>query len=231
MLCLNLLKNLKKIDYHNGFGLNIYNVLLIILASFIAGLGLLYNSTQAILGSMLISSLGAPLVTSVILFISKSYIQSLFKIINFVILVSICLVISITIGYVNRAFSILKTPTPEMLSRITYTHVIIDVGLALLSGVCLALSLVNSDILTKTGVSLILSFTPPLVNFGIFYGEILYYYIRRHNEDIDDKEREILDKKIDKLADDGNKSFILFLLNVLAMYVTLMITLVLLCTN
>ena len=231
MLCLNLLKNLKKIDYHNSFGLNIYNVLLIILASFIAGLGLLYNSTQAILGSMLISSLGAPLVTSVVLFISKSYIQSLFKIINFVILVSICLVISITIGYVNRAFSILKTPTPEMLSRITYTHVIIDVGLALLSGVCLALSLVNSDILTKTGVSLILSFTPPLVNFGIFYGEILYYYIRRHNEDIDDKEREILDKKIDKLADDGNKSFILFLLNVLAMYVTLMITLVLLCTN
>ena len=144
---------------------------------------------------------------------------------------SICLIISITIGYVNRAFSILKTPTPEMLSRITYTHVIIDVGLALLSGVCLALSLVNSDILTKTGVSLILSFTPPLVNFGIFYGEILYYYMRRHNEDISDKEREILDKKIDKLADDGNKSFILFLSNVLSMYVTLMITLVLLCTN
>lgn len=231
MLCLNLLKNLKKIDYHNGFGLNIYNVLLMILASFIAGLGLLYNSTPAILGSMLISSLGAPLVTSVILFISNSYLQSLFKIINFIILLSICLVISITIGYVNRTFSILKTPTPEMLSRITYTHVIIDVSLALLSGVCLALSLVNSDILTKTGVSLILSFTPPLVNFGIFYGEILYYYMRRHSEDIGDKEKEMLDKKIDKLADDGNKSFILFLLNVLAMYVTLMITLVLLCKN
>lgn len=231
MLCLNLLKNLKKIDYHNGFGLNIYNVLLMILASFIAGLGLLYNSTPAILGSMLISSLGAPLVTSVILFISNSYLQSLFKIINFIILLSICLVISITIGYVNRTFSILKTPTPEMLSRITYTHVIIDVSLALLSGVCLALSLVNSDILTKTGVSLILSFTPPLVNFGIFYGEILYYYMRRHSEDIGDKEKEMLDKKIDKLADDGNKSFILFLLNILAMYVTLMITLVLLCKN
>ncbi len=231
MLCLNLLKNLKKIDYHHGFGINIYNILLIILASFIAGLGLLYNSTPAILGSMLISSLGAPLITSIILFISNSYIQSLYKIVNFVILVSICLIISITIGYVNKLFSILKTPTPEMLSRITYTHVIIDVSLALLSGICLALSLVNSDLLTKTGVSLILSFTPPLVNFGIFYGEILFYYIKKHTEDIGDKEKEILDKKMDKLADDGNKSFILFLLNVLAMYVTLMLTLILLCKN
>lgn len=231
MLCLNLLKNLKKIDYHGGFGINVYNVLLMILASFIAGLGLLYNSTPAILGSMLISSLGAPLVTSVIYFISNIYLKSLGKILNFFILVGICLTISITIGYVNRAFSILETPTPEMLSRITYTHVVIDVSLALLSGVCLALSLVNSDLLTKTGVSLILSFTPPLVNFGIFYGEILYYYIRRHTEDIGDKEKKILDKKMDKLADDGNKSFILFLLNVIAMYATLMLTLVLLCKN
>jgi len=231
MLCLNLLKNLQKIDYYGGFGISTYNVLLIILASFIAGLGLLYNSTPAILGSMMVSSLGAPLVTSAIFFISNSYIQSLSKIINFVILMSICLIISITMGYINKTFSILKTPTPEMLSRITYTHIVIDVSLASLSGICLALALVNSDIITKAGVSLILSFTPPLVNFGIFYGEILYYYIRKHTEDIGDKEKEILNKKMDKLADDGNKSFILFLLNVLAMYVTLIITLVLLCKN
>jgi hypothetical protein len=231
MLCLNLLKKIDKKDYNNSFSLNVYNVLLIILASFIAGLGLLYNSTPAILGSMLISSLSAPLITSIIFFISNSYLKSLAKILNFIILVMICLVISVMIGYVNRSFSILKTPTPEMLSRITYTHVVIDVGLALLSGVCLALSVVNSDLLTKTGVSLILSFTPPLVNFGIFYGEIIYYYIKRHTEDIEEKEKEILDKKMDKLADDGNKSFILFLLNVIAMYATLLLTLVILCKN
>ena len=231
MLCLNLLKKIDKKDYNNSFSLNVYNVLLIILASFIAGLGLLYNSTPAILGSMLISSLSAPLITSIIFFISNSYLKSLAKILNFIILVMICLVISVMIGYVNRSFSILKSPTPEMLSRITYTHVVIDVGLALLSGVCLALSVVNSDLLTKTGVSLILSFTPPLVNFGIFYGEIIYYYIKRHTEDIEEKEKEILDKKMDKLADDGNKSFILFLLNVIAMYATLLLTLVILCKN
>lgn len=231
MLCLNLLKNLKKIDLHGGFEINIYNVILIILASFIAGFGLLYNSTPAILGSMLVSSLGAPLVTSVILFVSNSYLQSITKILNFMILVMICLTISIIIGYINRSLSILETPTPEMLSRVTYTHIIIDVALASLSGIALALSLVNADIVTKSGVSLILSFTPPLVNFGLFYGEILYYYVKKNTEKLGDKENEILTKKMDKLADDGNKSFILFLLNVLAMYATLMLTIVLVCKN
>ena len=214
---------------YRGFSLNIYNILLMILASLISGLGLLYNNTPAILGSMLISPLGSPIVANIIYLLTNSYKKSLYNLINFIIIVQICMFIGILIGFINRNFSILKTPTPEMLSRITYTHVIIDAALAGLSGICLGLSLINSDLLIKTGVSLILSFTPPLVNFGIFYGEALYYYFQKIFDKPGEKKLNQISKKISKLTDDGNKSLILFFLNLITMYITLVITLFIVC--
>ena len=75
MVCLNLFENFKKIDMYRGFSLNIYNILLMILASLISGLGLLYNNTPAILGSMLISPLGSPIVANIIYLLTKQGIK------------------------------------------------------------------------------------------------------------------------------------------------------------
>lgn len=228
MLCLNLFESLKKIDIYYGVTFNIYDISLIILASIISGLGLLYNSTSTILGSMLISSIANPLIASSIYLILNYYSKSIYKISNFFILVAICLFIALSIGYTNKVLKIFETPTKEMLSRITYTHVIVDVILALISGIALALSILNTDVIIRTGVSLILSMTPPLVNFGIFYGEILYHYVqlRKENKNF---EKNTINKKIEKLSLDGNKSFILFMLNIIAMYTTLLLTLTILC--
>ena len=228
MLCLNLFESLKKIDIYYGVTFNIYDISLIILASIISGLGLLYNSTSTILGSMLISSIANPLIASSIYLILNYYSKSIYKISNFFILVVICLFIALSIGYTNKVLKIFETPTKEMLSRITYTHVVVDVILALISGIALALSILNTDVIIRTGVSLILSMTPPLVNFGIFYGEILYHYVQLRKEN-KNSEKNTINKKIEKLSLDGNKSFILFMLNIIAMYTTLLLTLTILC--
>jgi hypothetical protein len=228
MLCLNLFESLKKIDIYYGVTFNIYDISLIILASIISGLGLLYNSTSTILGSMLISSIANPLIASSIYLILNYYSKSIYKISNFFILVIICFFIALSIGYTNKVLKIFETPTKEMLSRITYTHVVVDVILALISGIALALSILNTDVIIRTGVSLILSMTPPLVNFGIFYGEILYNYLQLRKEK-NNIEKNTINKKIEKLSLDGNKSFILFMLNIIAMYTTLLLTLTILC--
>ena len=228
MLCLNLFESLKKIDIYYGVTFNIYDISLMILASIISGLGLLYNSTSTILGSMLISSIANPLIASSIYLILNYYSKSIYKMSNFIILITISLFIALSIGYTNKVLKIFETPTKEMLSRITYTHVVVDVLLALISGIALSLSILNTDVIIRTGVSLILSMTPPLVNFGIFYGEIIYHYLQITNK-TNTFDKKTIHKKIEKLSLDGNKSFILFMLNVIAMYTTLLLTLTLLC--
>lgn len=228
MVCLNLIENIEKSGMSNFFSFNIKNIILIIIATLIAGLGLLYNSTAAILGSMMISPLSKPILLNIIYIVNNLYSNSAFQILNFILLFMICLFISVVIGYLNREFLIMKTPTAEMLSRITYTHVIIDAALAALSGVALGIALTNNNILIETGIALILSITPPLVNFGIFYGEIIYYKIQKYFAN-DKKVKELIDKKINRLFDDGSKSFILFLLNIISLYITLIITLYILC--
>lgn len=228
MVCLNLIENMKKIKMFNTTIFNINDIILMILASLIAGLGLLYNSTASILGSMLVSPLTDTIGKSSIYFINNLFSNLGNELSNIGILLIICIFISISIGYLNKEFLIIKTPTAEMLSRITYSHVIIDVALAALSGISLGLAVVNKDVLIKSGVTLILSLTPPLVNFGIFFGEVIYYYFKQRYTN-DKKEVELYDKKINKLMNDGNKSFILFLLNLISVYITLIITLYIIC--
>ena len=228
MECSNLFKNFKESDIYKGITFDIYNVLFIIIATLISSLGLLYNSTPSILGSMLVSSIVNPLVSSIILIISNNYLVSVYKVFNFVILVIICIVISFSIGLLNQYYMVFNTPTDEMLARITYTHVIVDILLALISGSGIALAILNNDMVSRVGFSLILSITPPLANFGLFYGESVYYYIQSLNSS-SEREKIILNEQIQKLSEDGNKSFILFMLNVIAMYTTLLLTLTFMC--
>ena len=228
MNCTNLFKNFKESDIYKGITFDIYNVLFIIIATLISSLGLLYNSTPSILGSMLVSSIVNPLVSSIILIISNNYLVSAYKVFNFIVLIAICIIISFSIGLLNQYYTIFNTPTDEMLARITYTHVIVDIILALISGCGIALAILNNDMVSRVGFSLILSITPPLANFGLFYGESVYYYIKSLNT-TSEREKIILNEQIQKLSEDGNKSFILFMLNVIAMYTTLLLTLTFMC--
>ena len=157
MICANLLNNLEKINIMTQNKFNIFNIIFVVLASIIAALGFLYNSTDAILGSMLISSITNPLFTFVILFLLNQYTNSIYKIFNFGFLFIIAIIISVTIGYINQKYKVFNTPTHEMKTRIKISHVIIDVILALLSGFGLGIALINKDIVSKVGFNIILA--------------------------------------------------------------------------
>ena len=222
MLCTKLLNNLDKTSLIPNTKFSTFNIIFAILATIIAALGFLYNSTDAILGSMLVSSITAPLYTLVILFLLNQYANSFFKLFNFAFLVLIAIVISVSIGYMNQKYKVFNTPTYEMRTRVKISHVIIDVILALLSGFGLGIAILNKNIVSKVGFNIILSVTPPIVNFGLFYGQALFNYIHKQN----DKNNK---KNIKNLMEDGNKSLILSALNILAMFLTLFLTIIILC--
>jgi len=222
MICANLLNNLEKVNIMTQSKFNIFNIIFVVLASIIAALGFLYNSTDAILGSMLVSSLTNPLFTFVILFLLNQYSNSIYKIFNFGFLFIITVLLSVTIGYMNQRYKVFSTPTYEMKTRIKISHVIIDVILALLSGFGLGIALINKDIVSKVGFNIILSVTPPIVNFGLYYGQALFNYLHKNDE----KNNNNLVKE---LMENGNRSLILAALNVLAMFLTLFLTVTILC--
>lgn len=222
MFCANLLNNLEKMNIITQSRFNIFNIIFVVLASIICALGFLYNSTDAILGSMLISSITNPLFTFVILFLLNQYTNSIYKIFNFGFLFIIAIIISVTIGYINQKYKVFNTPTHEMKTRIKISHVIIDVILALLSGFGLGIALINKDIVSKVGFNIILAVTPPIVNFGLFYGQALFNYLHKN----DKKNNSNI---IKELIENGNRSLILSGLNVLAMFLTLFLTITILC--
>lgn len=222
MFYANLLNNLEKINIITQSKFNILNIVFVVLASIIAALGFLYNSTDAILGSMLISSITNPLFSFIILFLLDQYTHSIYKIFSFGFLFLIAITISVTIGYINQRYKVFNTPTHEMKTRIKISHVIIDVILALLSGFGLGMALINKDIVSKIGFNIILSVTPPIVNFGLYYGQALFNYLHKNDE----KNNSNIVKE---LMENGNRSLILSGLNVLSMFLTLFLTVTILC--
>lgn len=222
MICANLLNNLEKINIMTQSRFNIFNIIFVVLASIIAALGFLYNSTDAILGSMIVSSLTNPLFTFVILFLINQYTNSIYKLFNFGFLFLIAIIVSVTIGYMNQSYKVFNTPTHEMKTRVKISHVIIDVILALLSGFGLGIALINKDIVSKVGFNIILAVTPPVVNFGLFYGQALFNYLHKN----DKKNNSNI---IKELMENGNRSLILSGLNILAMFLTLFLTVTILC--
>jgi uncharacterized membrane protein len=222
MLCLNLFENLEKVNILSQRSFNIFNVIFVILAACIATLGFLYNSTDAIVGSMLVSAITNPLLTFIILFLLNQYTTSLIKMFHFFSLVVVAIIISVWAGYMNQKYKVFMTPTYEMKARIKISHVVVDVLLALLSGFGIGIAILNKDVVSRVGFAIILSITPPIINFGLFFGQALYKYI---NDEKTVKNRE----EINSLFSDANRSLILSALNILAMFLTLFLTLTILC--
>ena len=106
MLCLNLFENLEKVNILSHRSFNIFNVIFVILAACIATLGFLYNSTDAILGSMLVSAITNPLLTFIILFLLNQYSTSFIKMFHFFGLVLVAIIISVLAGYMNQRYKI-----------------------------------------------------------------------------------------------------------------------------
>ena len=139
-------------------------LLKIVLASLIASIGFITNSQEGVIGSMLISPFGGPimgLVSAVIVFDVMSSVNSIFYLIlGFFIMI----VVGMIIGYFNR----MQEPTEEMKKR--YSK---PTKWTLINGVCIGIvfSIValssGSAITEGIGAGIAISLLPPVVNCGV----------------------------------------------------------------
>ena len=134
------------------------------LASFIGAIGLVTNSQEGVIGSMLISPLGNPimaLVSALFIFNMNNTIESLlYLVLGFIIMLGSGFII----GYFNKN----KQPTEEMKKRYTRSTI-----WTLLNGIFVGIvfSIValssGSAIIEAVGAGIAISLLPPIVNCGI----------------------------------------------------------------
>ena len=163
--------NIKKnnIDLFSNMGLVSTNkktdfLMKIVLASLIGAIGLITNSQEGVIGSMLISPLGSPimaLVAAIFIFNVKNTLETLlYLVLGFVIMLGTGFVI----GYFNKD----QQPTEEMKKRYTRSTI-----WTLINGICVGIvfSIValssGSAVIEAVGAGIAISLLPPIVNCGV----------------------------------------------------------------
>jgi len=155
-----------------GMELNIDFYLFIIIAAFIAGAGLILNSTAIIIGSMIISPLMGPILGVSYGMISKIY--NLVKKGIFGQLISVIIAIGIGVLLASLAFLTYSSPsiTNEMMSRNfpTIFDLIVSIGAGLAVGFAITGKIQSSLV----GIAIAVSLMPPAVNIGVtlIYGNL-----------------------------------------------------------
>jgi len=155
-----------------GMELNIDFYLFIIIAAFIAGAGLILNSTAIIIGSMIISPLMGPILGVSYGMISKNY--NLVKKGIFGQLISVIIAIGIGVLLASLAFLTYSSPsiTNEMMSRNfpTIFDLIVSIGAGLAVGFAITGKIQSSLV----GIAIAVSLMPPAVNIGVtlIYGNL-----------------------------------------------------------
>ena len=155
-----------------GMELNIDFYLFIIIAAFIAGAGLILNSTAIIIGSMIISPLMGPILGVSYGMISKNYILVRKGILGQ--LLSVIIAIGIGVLLASLAFLTYSSPsiTNEMMSRNfpTIFDLIVSIGAGLAVGFAITGKIQSSLV----GIAIAVSLMPPAVNIGVtlIYGNL-----------------------------------------------------------
>lgn len=139
-------------------------LLKVILASIIASIAFVTNSQEGVIGSMLISPLGGPimgLVSALLIFdVMSSFNSVCFIVLGFIIMVGIGMII----GYFNRT----QPPTEEMKKRYSKPNKWI-----LINGICIGIVFAivalssGSAIIEGVGAGIAISLLPPVVNCGV----------------------------------------------------------------
>jgi len=156
-----------------GMQLNLNYYIFIIIAAFIAGTGLILNSTAIIIGAMIISPLMGPILGVSYGMISKNYLLVKKGILGQIL--GILIAIGIGIVLASLAFLVYSSPslTYEMQNRNfpTIFDLIVSIGAGLAVGFAITGRIQSSLV----GIAIAVSLMPPAVNVGItlIYGNVL----------------------------------------------------------
>eukprot|EP00943_MAST-04B_sp_MAST-4B-sp1_P006410 g6410.t1 len=148
-------------------------LLLVIVASMIAGVGLAINSTVAIVASMLVSPIMGPILAITFGMTTKKTDLIMIGIRSELISLFLCLLIGFIIALVFTAIGgprAYEWPTPEMAGRGKPMAILESVFIALPSGIGVALSVLGNNTSSLVGVAISASLLPPAVNTGMLLG-------------------------------------------------------------
>ena len=152
-------------------------LLLVVLASIIAFLGLLENSSVILVASMLVSPIMGPILAGVFGFVIGDYKLRNRGIQHEVISIGICIIVGFVCGllfcligvenYYQKSLD--KWPTPEMTSRGNGRSLFIGILVAIPSGMGVALSVLGGNVGSLVGVAISASLLPPAINAGFYW--------------------------------------------------------------
>ena len=142
----------------------------VLLAAWVAAMGLVNNSVATVVASMLLSPLMGPCLGATLGFTLKK--PSLVKLgfANECISLVLCILVGIFVGAIAVAAgvpSVQNWPSGEMTSRGSATGLVTGMFIAIPSGMGVALSVLGRNSGGLTGVAISLSLLPPAVNAGI----------------------------------------------------------------
>lgn len=146
-----------------------YNVLLLV-ASVLAGLGLVSNSSAVIIASMLVSPIMGPVVGmaygTTILDLKTIKISLITETTSLI----FCIFMGCIIGLITGPTQLANDwPTAEMATRGTWSNFLVGLPVAFFSGLGVAVGLLDENTSSLVGVAISASLLPPAVNAGILW--------------------------------------------------------------
>lgn len=195
-------------------------VLMGILSSGLAAIGLATNSGTTILGSMLLSPISSLIISNNIIDIfnfknikyKKKYDKNMLKALLIIIFLS--LITSTVLGYVfiiienNYKKNIFNWPTQEMKDRANPINSLYMIFIALICGLALPFSLVMNNGSKLIAIGIATALTPPLANIGLGFSLKIH---KMFNNKIDSKTNDFIYNSI-------MVGSIIFLINIILLY-------------
>ena len=191
----------------NIFKLNYVNVIFLTIAVIVCSAGLLLNNVDYVLASSIISVIINPMIAISFLIATNKF-EKLPKIlIQAFIIISITLLISFIIGYVNAEYAYVSEPTEQMEMRNNFkkNFFSIEFFIAIISGFGMYFAIMESNMMTILGFIIVFAILPPIANTGLNYG--MYF---NGNPEMKDNENYLTY---------GNNSFILCMINLLGIII------------
>lgn len=142
---------------------------LLVIASLVAGMGLISDSSTIVVSSMLLSPIMGPVVGMAYALVVWDWTLFRQSVKNEVISLAICIVIGMIVC-ISTCWTDLAHdtwPTTEMSSRGELTSLLVGIPVAFLSGLGVALSVLDDSTSSLVGVAVSASLLPPAVNAGL----------------------------------------------------------------
>eukprot|EP01082_Thalassiosira_pseudonana_P010082 g8968.t1 g8968 contig34:540966-542250(-) len=172
--------------FFDGAVMNFNYCTLLVVASVIAGLGLVTNSSATIIASMLVSPIMGPVVAIAYGATIRDRVLIRKALMNEMVSLLFCILVGAIIGGITGTTNLASEwPTDEMKVRCTMSNFLVGIPIAFFSGLGVAVALLDDQTNSLVGVAISASLLPPAVNSGIIWVAAFFYKdgIIPHNEE------------------------------------------------